>query len=129
MRKKTVIIISIVIILLAGLWLYKGYLYKDVRNISSEVPSVSLTATELMNQYSANQQKANTDFLNKTIEITGAVTQVADSVITLNAAVMCSFDTKPATTVSSKTVTIKGRCIGYDELFNEIKLDQCTLKP
>ena len=75
MRKKTVIIISIVIILLAGLWLYKGYLYKDVRNISSEVPSVSLTATELMNQYSANQQKANTDFLNKTIEITGAVTR------------------------------------------------------
>ena len=129
MRKKTVIIISIVIILLAGLWLYKGYLYKDVRNISSEVPSVSLTATDLMKQYSANQQKANTDFLNKTIEITGAVTQVADSVITLNATVVCSFDTKPATTVNSKTVTIKGRCIGYDELFNEIKLDQCTLKP
>ena len=126
--RKYIIIISIVLILLAGLWLYKGYLYKEVRNISSETPSVTLAAADLVSQYTNNQQKANTAFLNKTVEITGIVTQVADSLVTLNAAVVCSFDGKPNASVNAKTVTIKGRCIGYDELFNEIKLDQCTLK-
>jgi len=129
MRKYIIIIATVVIILLGGVWFYNGYLYKDARNISNEAPAVTLTADDLVKQYSADQEKANTSFLNKTIEITGAVTQVADSVITLNAAVVCSFDGKPNAKVDARTITVKGRCIGYDELFNEIKLDQCTLKP
>lgn len=115
--------------LLAGLWLYKGYLYKDVRNISEEAPAFTITADELVYQYTNNQEKANTDYLNKTIQITGAVTQVTDSVVTINSVIICCFDKKPSVPANSKMVTIKGRCIGYDELFNEVKLDQCTLKP
>lgn len=128
MRRKIIIIAVIAVVLLAGTWLYKGYLYKDVRNISSEAPAVTLTAAALMQQYTNNQQTANAAFLNKTIEITGAVTQAADSTITLNTNVVCSFDRKANALVTGKTVTVKGRCIGYDELFNEIKLDQCTIK-
>jgi hypothetical protein len=26
------------------------------------------------------------------------------------------------------SVTVKGRCIGFDDLLEEIKLDQCTIK-
>ena len=128
MRKKAVII-SIAIVLLAGFWLYKGYLYKEVRNVSEEAPAHTLTADELVYQYTGNQEKANTDYLDKTIQITGVVTQVTDSVVTLNSVIVCCFDKKPNASANSKTVTIKGRCIGYDELFNEVKLDQCTIKP
>lgn len=128
MRKKTIIII-IVIVLLAGLWLYKGYLYKDVRNVSEEAPAYTITADELVYQYTNNQEKANADYLNKTIEITGIVTQVTDSVVAVNSVIVCCFDAKPKVTVSPNPIAIKGRCIGYDELFNEVKLDQCTLKP
>ena len=127
MRKK-IIIISIAVVLLAAFWLYKGYLYKDARNISNEMPAVTIKASDLVQQYSSDQQKANTAYLNKTIEITGAITNVADSVVTIDGTVICSFDGKPNASVNAKTVTIKGRCIGYDELFSEVKLDQCTLK-
>ena len=127
MRKK-IIIINIAVVLLAVLWLYKGYLYKDARNISDETPAVTIKAADLVQQYNSDQQKANTTFLNKTIEITGAITQVADSVVTIDGAVICSFDGKPNAFANAKTVTVKGRCIGYDELFSEVKLDQCTLK-
>ncbi|KGO85167.1 hypothetical protein Q765_17525 [Flavobacterium rivuli WB 3.3-2 = DSM 21788] len=128
MRKK-VVIITIAVVLLAGVWLYKGYLYKEVRNISKEAPAYTLTADELVSQYTNNQQQANADYLNKTIQITGNVTQVSDSVVTINSLIVCCFDEKPNAPANSKIITIKGRCIGYDELFNEVKLDQCTIKP
>lgn len=128
--RKTIIIISIAAVAILSLaWLYYGYLYKSVRNISNEEPSVTITANMLMQQYTQNQEKANAAYLNKTIQLTGEITNVADSVLTLNKVVVCSFDTKPTAVAGAKTVTIKGRCIGYDELFNEVKLDQCILKP
>ena len=88
MRRKT-IIITIAVVLLAGVWLYKGYLYKEVRNISKEAAAYTLTADELVSQYTNNQQQANADYLNKTIQITGNVTQVSDSIVTINSLIVC----------------------------------------
>jgi len=42
--------------------------------------------------------------------------------------VFCGLDSLTGSNQLNKTITIKGRCIGYDELFGEVKLDQCTLK-
>ena len=118
----------VVLVLCCGAaYLYYGYLYKDSRNISEEKADFSIPASKLVSEYSNNQQRADSAYLNKTLEIKGKVTQVSDSIITLDSLVFCSFDQLPKTT-GSKTVTIKGRCIGYDELFNEVKLDQCTIK-
>ena len=129
MKKKFVIGGIVVFILGFGLvFLYYGYLYKGGRNISSEKPSFTLTANELVAEYSRNQPKADSIFLNKTLEIKGVVTQVTDSVLTIDSLAFCDFGHKPAKNILKTTITIKGRCIGYDELFNEVKLDQCTLK-
>lgn len=127
MRKKTIIAV-VAIVLLGLVWMYYGYLYKGKRNISNEEPAFTVSAAQLMQEYGENQQKADAAFLNKTLEITGKVTHTADSVITIEPGVVCSFSNKATAAVPAKTVTIKGRCIGYDELFNEVKLDQCTIK-
>jgi len=129
MKKKGFILLVVLLVMAgAAAFVYYGYLYKDARNVSSEEADFQMPAAKLLADYTANQQQADSTYLNKTIEIKGTVTQITDSVLTVNGQVFCGFDIKPGKHAINKTVTIKGRCIGFDELFGEVKLDQCTIK-
>lgn len=126
-RKKTVAIIAaLLIIVSAGIYFYYGFLFKEARNIQSEMPDYSITATKLLEDYDSDPKKADSLYLNKTIEITGFVTKETDSVVILENTVFCLFTKKNPNKLINKKVKIKGKCIGYDELFQEVKLDQCT---
>ena len=130
MRKKNFKIgVVILVIVLSGLlYGYYGFLYKPARNISSESSAFTVPAHGLAGEYAANTQKADTKYLNQAIEIKGKVTEIRDSLIILDNKVVCGFDVKPAYAAVDKNITVKGRCIGFDELFGEVKLDQCTIK-
>ncbi|MWB93286.1 hypothetical protein GON26_02850 [Flavobacterium sp. GA093] len=129
MKRKRITLIIVVVLLLvtAGLYFYYGFLFKEARNIAWEVPDFSITATKLSSDYNSNPQKADSLYLNKTIEITGEITRQTDSVLILENTVFCLFTQKTNEKLINKSVTVKGKCIGYDELFQEIKLDQCTI--
>jgi hypothetical protein len=99
----------------------------EARNIASEMPDYSIKATELLKDYNADPKKADSLYLNKTIEVTGKVTKETDSVIILENNIFCLFTKKVNNRLINNEVTVKGKCIGYDELFEEVKLDQCTI--
>ncbi|MCW4469770.1 OB-fold putative lipoprotein [Flavobacterium sp. MFBS3-15] len=126
MSKKGILII-VGILVLAGAVFYKGYLYRPVRDIGAETAALTVSSSELAADYEKDATAADAKYLNKTIEVTGAVTQAADSLITVDSLVVCSFDKLPPNKARGN-VAIKGRCIGYDEIFGEVKLDQCTIK-
>lgn len=128
-RKKTALIIAVLFIAVStGIYFYYGFLFKEARNIESEIPDFSLTAAKISKDYNSNPQKADSLYLNKTIEITGKVTKATDSIIILENTVFCLFTQKTKEEFINNNVTVKGKCIGYDELFQEIKLDQCSIK-
>jgi len=41
--------------------------------------------------------------------------------------VQCSFESAIQGINANEQITIKGRCIGYDDLFEIVKLDQSTI--
>ncbi|QYJ68739.1 OB-fold putative lipoprotein [Flavobacterium litorale] len=125
-RSVKIITISFSVIAVALLLVYM-YVYKGARDIATEEAVYTLSAEQLVTDYEADMQAANTKYLNKTIAVAGTVTQVADSILTIDSAVFCTFSNKQNIAADEK-VTIKGRCIGYDEIFGEVKLDQCTTK-
>lgn len=127
-RKKIVFVIATLLIATsAGIYFYYGFLFKEARNIESEVPDFSIAAIKLIKDYNSNPKKADSLYLNKTIEITGKVTKETDSVVILENSVFCLFTQKIKDELINNKVTVKGKCIGYDELFQEVKLDQCTI--
>jgi hypothetical protein len=127
-RKKIIIaIVTLLLVVSGGIYFYYGVVFKEARNIESEIPDFSISAMTLLDDYNADPKKADFSYLNKTIEITGKVTKETDSVIILENNVFCLFTQKIKTPLLNNKVTIKGKCIGYDELFQEVKLDQCTI--
>lgn len=129
MSKKAIFIAAIIVVITFGaIGIYKGYLYKPARDISSEDASYEVVATQLVAEYEKNPEAADSKYLNRTIEVKGIITGVADSVIMIDSVVVCGFDKLPAKKNTGNPVQVKGRCIGYDELFGEVKLDQCSIK-
>lgn len=124
MKKKIFIfIITVIIVIIAY-----NYVYQDHRNIQKEKAEFVVSATEISNEFSNNFEEASSKYLNKTIEISGQITKLSEKDIALDYKIFCQF----VSIIDSKVqegdaVKIKGRCIGFDDLLGELKLDQCSI--
>ena len=100
------------------------YVYKDHRNISSEVSKIEIAAPYLLERFKTDDAAS---LLNATLTVNGEITQIEDGTITLDSSVQCSMIDGTKGLVKGSKIVIKGRCIGYDDLFEVVKLDQCTI--
>ena len=127
MRKRKYLVVSLLILILSVIIGY-NYMYKEHRDISSEKADFTLTSQDLVNEYQIDLDEATAKYLDKTIELSGKVTDVESDNFTLNNVVICYSD---SLTIQSLNITdnikAKGRSIGYDELLEYIKLDQVTI--
>ncbi|MCC9016242.1 OB-fold putative lipoprotein [Flavobacterium lipolyticum] len=126
-KKIAFAITALLVLISTGLYFYYGFLFKEARNIESEIPEFSITTAKLLDDYNSNTEKADSLYLNKTIEITGKVTKETDSAVILENNIFCLLTQKTKDKLLNSKVTVKGKCIGFDELFQEVKLDQCTI--
>lgn len=122
--RKLIILITLIII---AFFVYQ-YIYQDHRDINTEKPEFTLSSDDLILQFSKNASEAETKFLNKTIEVSGLVSEVNDQNLVISNTIFCQFLNPITSPININTpINIKGRCIGYDDLLEEIKLDQCTI--
>jgi len=119
--------VFVIILLVLGFIGY-NYLYRAHRNIEKEQPSYVVSVRLIIKEFLDNPSASESKYLNKTIEINGIVTENGDSYITLDNSVFCQFNTLTALNLKlGDSLNVKGRCIGYDSLLEQIKLDQCTI--
>lgn len=125
MRKWYLSIIILIIITFFG---YQ-YIYQEHRDIEKETASFTITTSKINGEFIKNVNQAKTKYLNKTVELTGAISELNDSDLTIDELVFCSFNI-PFDNTSLKTqaqIKIKGRVIGYDDLLEQVKIDQCII--
>jgi hypothetical protein len=127
MKKRLLIILLIAII---GGFLGYNYIYQDHRDIDAETPEFTVTSEAVAKEFSDNASTAETKYLNKTIMVSGSITEVNAKDITINNTLFCNLSDGYETTnlKINDNITIKGRCIGYDDLLEVVKLDQCSIK-
>lgn len=102
--------------------------YKKHRDIAKEKASFELTSEAFINEFNDDEKTASERYLNKVILVGGTVSEIDDYGITVDKSVYAKFDQEIELTLTKNSrVKIKGRCIGYDELLETVKLDQCTL--
>ena len=123
---KRIWIILLALVVLAFL-AYK-YVYQDHRDIEKEHPDHFVTSISIISEFSSNSADAEKKYLNKTIEVHGTITEIGKSEVTLDDNVFSQFSEGIATELKiNDKIKIKGRCIGYDDLLEQIKLDQCII--
>jgi hypothetical protein len=126
LTKKRILLLVILVVMVAAVGYYYVF-YGGSRDVAREDSVYSVTTAELTQEFTADAQKANAKYNNKTISIRGIATASAPTEIKIDEVVSCSFKTAAPQVPANQKTTIKGRFVGYDELFGEFKFDQCTL--
>lgn len=127
MKKK--ILIAILLSLIIGISIY-FYTYQNHRDIDTETADYVVTISGLEKDFTSNDSLAYIKYQDKTIELTAQVTSIdtANRGIVLREKIFATFkDSLPKDIVSGKTLKIKGRFLGYDELLQEFKIDQSSI--
>jgi hypothetical protein len=122
--KKIILFIALAFILIL---IGYTYVYKADRNISEEQPKFKIASALLKQELNANQVNVINKYLNETVEISGLATQIEMNTIILDNFVSAQLDTLHTSINIGDALIVKGRVIGYDELLEELKLDQCTV--
>jgi hypothetical protein len=118
----------VIVLLIIGALVVYNYIYKSHRNIETETTSFVSTASDLVDEFVSDIETSTEKYLDKVVEISGFVTKVDHAVLEIDNNVSCYFDKAITNTqLLNKKIIIKGRCIGFDELLDEIKMDQCTV--
>ena len=119
--KKIVLIVFFIIVIL-GILGY-NYLYQDHRDVVTSNATASYTSSELIDLFTDQDSANDTDALDQVIEVSGVATDKTANSITLDRQIFIEL-TQPHKVALNQTYTLKGRCLGYDDLLEEIKIDQ-----
>ncbi|GHE72736.1 MULTISPECIES: OB-fold protein [Roseivirga] len=125
MKKKRLIIIAVVMAFVAAYIVYDKMLSTGPK-MKSRTVEASLTAEALYNAFETDENKANTLYLNKVVQVEGIVTAIHQSaeakpVVELETngfgLLKCTLEDSNELTNHSLTdgdrVVLKGECIGY----------------
>ena len=126
MRKSRIkLVITSLLILFV---LAYNYIYKEHRNIALEKPEHLVSAQLLFSDYQNDDVKANNLYLNKTIQVSGRITSITKNELVIDKTISCFFDNSIEFPIQlNQNISVKGRLIGYDNLLEEIKIDQCSI--
>ncbi|MEC9050429.1 MAG: hypothetical protein VYD66_06490 [Candidatus Neomarinimicrobiota bacterium] len=106
------------IIVLATFVYYTQSLKPDY---TSKEPVLTTDANDLVWRFQMNE---GSELLNQIVKVNGNVTGIDSLLVILDHQVICAPDLSAGLVPSiGESITVKGRCIGYDDLLKELRLD------
>jgi len=146
---KKIIKYGIVIICLGGLigmGALSYMLFKPKRNIANTKAEYSISASQLLTEFTQNEPAANAKYLSmafgKVIQVSGILaqkTEVGDTTLTLSlrvpdtkdGGISCSMDkneiAKGRLLKVGDSISVKGECTGYIDITNEVQMIKCLV--
>ncbi len=126
LSKKSKIIIALLVTIAISVVIVYQYSMRPPTKI--EAKKVDFTGTS-----DAFLSKVKEDFSvwqDKVVVLSGSITNNDGKGITLSSQIYCQFreDVDIKTIQNNQEIKIKGRVIGYDDLLEELKLDQCIIQ-
>ena len=125
MNKKKIIIVVIILGLIATFVAYKMYNKPHV-NVFEKSADVIITADKILEDFSSDENTANTKYLEKIIEIKGAISSIKieneKGIISLQTnddfgSVLCHFSIESTKKIKEiqkgQDIVVKGICTGY----------------
>jgi hypothetical protein len=130
---KKILLSGSIIIVLAAIAIWFFIFYKPThfkRNVANE-QAIAVAAKDIVKAYQTSEANANTKYLNKTISVSGEVSDVKNDqdknlTVTLKSEdpmsnVFCTLKSPSEKPTVGSTITIKGICTGFlsDVVVNE----------
>ena len=103
---------------------------KPHKDYSAVKTDVTINSLDLIEQFKNNPDIATKKYLNQIILVNGIVTDILTKSIVMDNGIVCKLDSSSLSYKSiqfNNKIFIKGRFVGFDDLFEEIRLDHCFI--
>lgn len=124
MNFKRLLIAVLALSMAAGLYQY----FRPAADRSEAASTDIVDAETLFRVFSTADERPASDFLDQVITVTGTVGSMDGNTLILEPGVACRMEVQPAAPPApGATVAVKGRVIGYDDMFSEVQVDFAVL--
>jgi hypothetical protein len=124
------LIIGVLVGIIVGAWAVWYVFYKPHRNVGAEEAAYTLASSELTNAFKTDTA-AVTKYIDKAILIHGPITAIEGSHLSFDN-IICNVDSTDLPKLSAlkvgQDVKVQGRLTTYNDLMEEIMMDQCVIK-
>lgn len=127
MKKK---VFYLLLFFIVGAFATYLYVYKSHRDIASEEANFTTTVQEVFTSFTESDSTANAKYLDKTVMVRGKISDIdySGKIIMVDEKLSARFTDKlPEKLKLRDSIVLKGRLIGFDDLLEEIQLDQSTI--
>ena len=121
MSTKARLLLAALVVLCIGLFFY----FQPAPDRSEEAASQRVEAKAL---YVAMSKGEAASHLNEVINVTGVVKGVDGQTLMLRPGIACRMEGDFDAPRVGETVSVKGRVLGYDDMFEEVQLDFAVLE-
>ena len=102
--------------------------HKDYSNMKTDI---TISSLNFINEFKANSTLATEKYLNQIIFVSGNTTDKLTKSVVLDNGIVCTLDSSSLKALRliqiNNGISIKGRFVGFDDLFEEIRLDHCFI--
>ena len=104
---------------------------KPHKDYSTMKTDITISSLNFINEFKANSVLATEKYLNQIILVNGNTTDKLTKSVVLDNGIVCTLDSSSLKDLGliriNNEVSIKGRFVGFDDLFEEIRLDHCFI--
>ncbi|MEZ5016947.1 MAG: hypothetical protein R2800_07830 [Flavipsychrobacter sp.] len=133
MLKKIIIVLLLLAVVGGGV---AYFMWNKPHQKAEDIKGIEVTVSQVANDFSTDQKKAEAKYLDKVIEVAGTVNEVNQNqdgqlLVILGgedptASVQCSMRDKGVAVKEGDKITVKGFCAGLS-LFEDVMLTDCVL--
>ena len=114
----------LIILLATAVYFVWNKPHKDYSNMKTDI---TISSLNFINEFKANSTLATEKYLNQIILVNGNTTDKLSKSVVLDNGIVCTLDSSSLKDLGliqiNNEVSIKGRFVGFDDLFEEIRLD------
>lgn len=104
------------------------YLYvfhKPHRDVANEAASIQTSAQQLVGEFKTDRGMADSIYLDQVVALKGVLSALEKGALSLEAGVYVKLDSlaQAPTANIGDSIEVQGRVIGFDDLFEEVRLD------
>ena len=121
------IAVALVVCFVLAFGLYKFNRPSADRTLEDSI--VAIDSAQLHENFIRQDSAAIDALLNEIIEVSGQVESVQGKTVLLIPGIVCGMEELPSDgqITDGQSITLKGRLLGFDDLFDEVQLDFCVM--
>jgi hypothetical protein len=123
---KKIVITLVFLVALIGGGAYYWAFHSGSRDLQSEEAAFTLSSESLKTEFAANPDASTKKYQEKAVSIKGKIVSNQGSDISFDGVSFKMTKPEPSLKVGEE-VSLKGRVVGYDDLFGEVKVDQTSI--